>query len=180
MEKIIGQLEKKLRDVADGKPVKPLKEEMGDEITVCFTRVVISALQWTSVGYDSALRLAGMKLGKRMGTTCEKTEFSLVLEEVKRIIRALRGGRVETEISAKLKRAQLKVYNSPFVAGIPNVLQNICFFEEGFIEGYFDGVIAKKGPIAMAGQDYSVSEVDVEEERCVGLGDDFCGFLIKF
>jgi len=32
----------------------------------------------------------------------------------------------------------------------------------------------------MANQEFSVTEVSVEEKRCIGLGDDFCGFLIKF
>jgi len=80
----------------------------------------------------------------------------------------------------ELKGVQLKIYESSLTAGVPNVMQNLCFFEEGFIEGYFDGVIAKKGPIAVAGAEVSISKVSCEEKRCIGLGDDFCGFLIKF
>lgn len=180
MEKIIEKLEKELRQVAEGKPPKPLREKLGKEITLSFLKVVIFTLQWTSVGYHSALRLAGMKLGRRIGEGSEKTEFSLALEEVERIIKALKGGRVEIEILPEERGAQLKVYDSPLTADIPNVLQNICFFEEGFIEGYLDGVIAKKGPLAMADREFSIEKVSVEEKRCVGLGDDHCGFLIKF
>lgn len=180
MEKIIEGFEKELRDIAEGKPQKPLREKLGKDITVCFLRVAIYALQWTSVGYHSALRLAGMKLGRRMGEGSEKTEFSLVLEEVKRIIKALRGGRIESEIMPETRVAQLKIYDSPITTDIPNVLQNLCFFEEGFIDGYLDGVIAKKGPLAIASTGLSVEKVSVEEKRCIGLGDDHCGFLIKF
>jgi len=59
-------------------------------------------------------------------------------------------------------------------------LQSLCFFEEGFIEGYIDGVIAKKGSLTVVGGKVSVNKVSVEEKRCIGLGDDHCGFLIKF
>ena len=180
MEKLIEKLEGELRNVAGGKSLAPLKERLGEEITVCFLRVVVSALQWTSVGYYSALRLAGMKFGKRVGENSGKTEFSLVLEEIKRIMTALRGGRIEVRILPEPGGAEFKIYGSPSLIDIPNVLQNLCFFEEGFIEGYIDGVIAKNGPLAVAGKGTTVENVSVEEKRCVGLGDDYCGFLIKF
>lgn len=80
----------------------------------------------------------------------------------------------------ELKGVQIKIYESSLTAGVPNILQTLCFFEEGFIEGYLDGVISKKGSMAVAGQEFSITNVSCEEKRCVGLGDDFCGFLIKF
>lgn len=180
MERIIKDLEKDLVDIAEGNPLKTLRKELGDEVNIRALRMVIFALQWTSVGYQSALRLAGMKLGKRIGTVCEKTELSLVLESIKRIIETLRNGKVEIEIMPELKGAQLKIYESSLTCGIPNVLQTLCFFEEGFIEGFIDGVISKKGPIVVADKEISIKEVSVEEKRCIGLGDDFCGFVIKF
>jgi predicted hydrocarbon binding protein len=121
-----------------------------------------------------------MKLGKRLGEGSEKTELGLVLEEIKKIIEYLRGGRVEIEIMPDVKGAQLKIYDSYLTSGIPNILQNLCFFEEGFIEGYLDGVIAKNGSLAVASQGISVLGVTCQEIRCVGLGDKFCEFLIKF
>jgi len=122
-----------------------------------------------------------MKFGKRLGENSERAELSLVLEEIKKIIEFLREGKVEIEMMPELKGVQLKIYESSLTAGVPNVLQNLCFFTEGFIEGYLNGVISKKGSIAVVGgKEISVREVKVEEKRCVGLGDDFCGFLIKF
>ena len=180
MEKIIEGLERDMRDIIEGKPLRTLRKEVGDTVDIRALRMVVFSLQWASVGYQSALRLAGMKFGKRIGTNCGKSELSLVLEEIKKIIEVLREGKVEIEIMPKLKRAQFKIYESSLTARIPNVLQNLCFFEEGFIEGYLDGVISKMGPLAVAGQELSVTRVGVEEKRCVGLGDDFCGFLIKF
>jgi len=180
MERIIEDLEKDLMSIVEGKPLKTLRKELGDEVNVRALRIIVYTLQWTSVGYQSALRLAGMKLGRRMGENSERTELSLVLEEIKKIIEGLREGKVEIEIMPELKGVQLKIYESSLTAGVPNVMQNLCFFEEGFIEGYFDGVIAKKGPIAVAGAEGSISKVSCEEKRCIGLGDDFCGFLIKF
>ena len=180
MERIIEDLEKDLRSIVEGKPLKTLRKELGDEVNIRALRMIVYALQWTSVGYQSALRLAGMKFGKRLGENSERTELSLVLEEIKKIIEVLRQGKVEIEILPKERGVQLKIYESSLTAGVPNVMQNLCFFEEGFIEGYFDGVIAKKGPIAVAGAEVSISKVSCEEKRCIGLGDDFCGFLIKF
>jgi len=79
-----------------------------------------------------------------------------------------------------MKGVQLKIYESSLTAGVPNILQNLCFFEEGFIEGYLDGVISKQRSIVIAGAEGAIKDVSVEEKRCIGLGDDFCGFLIKF
>ena len=180
MERIIKDLQEDLRNIIEGKKAKTLRKRGGDLIDIRIPRIIDFSLQWTSVGYQSALRLAGMKLGRRMGENSERTELSLVLEEIKKIIEGLREGKVEIEIMPELKEVQLKIYESSLTAGVPNVMQNLCFFEEGFIEGYFDGVIAKKGPIAVAGAEVSISKVSCEEKRCIGLGDDFCGFLIKF
>lgn len=180
MEKIIEGLEKDLRNIIEGKPLKTLRKKLGDQVDVRALRMIVFSLQWASVGYQSALRFAGMKLGKRIGENSERSELSLILEEIKKIIETLREGKVEIEIIPKLKGAQIKIYESSLTAEIPNVLQKLCFFEEGFIEGYLDGVISKKGPIAVAGTEVSIAKVSVEEKRCVGLGDDFCGFLIKF
>jgi predicted hydrocarbon binding protein len=180
MEKLIESLKKDLRSIVGGKAPKILRKELGDTVDVRYLRMVTFGLQWASVGYQSALRLAGMKFGKKLGTDCEKTELSLILEEIKKIIESLRGGRVEIEVMPKLKGVQLKIYESALTAEVPNILQNLCFFEEGFIEGYIDGVLSRQNSIAVAGGDFSVNKVSVEEKRCIGLGDDFCGFFIKF
>ncbi|MDD2697100.1 MAG: hypothetical protein PHE52_03025 [Candidatus Pacebacteria bacterium] len=180
MEKIIDGLAEDLKNIVEGKSPKPLRKEFGDIADIRLLRMVVFGLQWASVGYQSALRLAGMKLGKRLGTNCEKSELSLILEEIKKIFEYLREGRIEIEIMPKMRGAQLKIYESSLTAGVPNILQNLCFFEEGFIEGYLDGVISKQRSIVIAGSEGNINDVSVEEKRCIGLGDDFCGFLIKF
>jgi len=180
MEKIIGDLEKELKDIVEEKPVKIKRKELGDMVDIRLLRMIIFSLQWVSVGYQSALRLAGMKFGRRLGESSEKTELSLVLEEIKKVIESLNGGKVEIKITPVLKSAELRISESSLTAGVPDVLQNLCFFEEGFIEGYLDGVISKKGALAIVGGEKGLTKVRVEEKKCVGLGDDFCGFLIRF
>ena len=180
MEKIIGDLEKELKDIVEEKPVKIKRKEFGDMVDIRLLRMIIFSLQWVSVGYQSALRLAGMKFGRRLGESSEKTELSLVLEEIKKVIESLNGGKVEIKITPVLKSAELRISESSLTAGVPDVLQNLCFFEEGFIEGYLDGVISKKGALAIVGGEKGLTKVRVEEKKCVGLGDDFCGFLIRF
>jgi predicted hydrocarbon binding protein len=180
MEKLLEDLERDIKNVLEGKEVKQKRRDLGDKVDIRLCRMIVYSLQWASVGYQSALRFAGMKLGKRLGEASEKTELGLVLEEIKKIVEYLRGGKVEIEIMPDVKDAQLKIYDSYLTSGIPNILQNLCFFEEGFIEGYLDGVIAKNGSLAVANQGISVLGVTCQEIRCVGLGDKFCGFLIKF
>jgi len=84
MERIIEDLEKDLRSIVEGKPLKTLRKELGDEVNIRALRMIVYSLQWTSVGYQSALRLAGMKFGKRMGENSERTELSLVVKEIKK------------------------------------------------------------------------------------------------
>jgi predicted hydrocarbon binding protein len=180
MEKLLEDLERDLKSILEGKEVKQKRKDLGDKVDIRLCRMIVYSLQWASVGYQSALRFAGMKFGKRLGEASEKTELGLVLEEIKKIIEYLKGGRVEIEIMPEAKGAQLKIYDSYLTSGIPNVLQNLCFFEEGFIEGYLDGAISKNGSLAVASQGISVLGVTCQEVRCVGLGDKFCGFLIKF
>jgi len=180
MEKIIEALEKDLRDIIEGRPLKTQRKELGDQVDIRLCQLIIYSLQWTSVGYQSALRLAGMKFGKRMGENSERSELSRVLEEIKKIIEFLKEGKVEIEMMPELKGVQIKIYESSLTAGIPNVLQALCFFTEGFIEGYLEGVISKQGALTIMAQEFSVTKVSCEEKRCIGLGDDFCGFLIKF
>ena len=180
MEKLIEELERDLKSVLEGKEIKPKRKELGEEVNILLCRMVVYSLQWASVGYQSALRFAGMKLGKRLGERSEKTEISLVLEEIKKIIEYLRGGKVEIETMPGVRGIQVKVYDSYLSSGIPNILQNLCFFEEGFIEGYLEGAIEKHGPLSVASQGLSVSSVTCQETKCVGLGDQYCEFSIKF
>jgi len=180
MEKLIEDLEKDLSNILEDKPLKVLRKDLGDVIDIRLYRMLVFSLQWASIGYQSALRFAGMKFGKRVGTKSEKSEISLVLEEIKKILETLKEGKIEIELIPKLQSAQIKIYGSSLTAEIPNVLKNLCFFEEGFIEGYLDGVISKQGSITMLGGETNIGKASVEEKRCVGLGDDFCGFLIKF
>lgn len=180
MEKIINELEKDLIDIIKDKPLNNLRKDLGDEVNIRYLRMIVFGLQWTSVGYQAALRLAGMKFGKRIGTVFEQTELSLVIEGIKKIIETLRNGKVKIEVLPKLKGIQLNIYESSISWAVPDVSQKLCFFEEGFIEGFIDGVISKRGPIIVVGKETSIKRVSVEEKKCVGLGDNFCGFLISF
>ncbi len=180
MERIIEDLAKDLIDISEGKSVKNLRKEIGDNVNIRALRMIVFGLQWASVGYQSALRLAGMKLGKKVGTLSEKTELISVLESLKQIVEVLQAGKVEIEVMPELRGARLKIYESSSAGGVANTLQRICFFEEGFIECFIDGIISKQGPLVLVTKEFTIKGVAVEEERCVGLGDDFCAFLIKF
>jgi hypothetical protein len=84
MEKLLEDLEKDLKNVLEGKEVKQKRKDLGDKVDIRLSRMIVYSLQWASVGYQSALRFAGMKLGKRLGENSDKTELGLVLEEIKK------------------------------------------------------------------------------------------------
>ena len=180
MEEIIGDLEKELGNIIQGKPVKPIRRELDDMVDIRALRMLVYSLEWTSAGYQTALRISGKKIGKRIGRNSDKLELSLALKEVKKIIEALGIGKAEIQILPKLDGALFRIYESALTAEVSKTSQRFCFFEEGFIEGYLEGVISKKGFLVLAKEEVGVTEINVEEKKCVGLGDNFCEFLIKF
>jgi len=176
MERIIQDLQEDLRNIIEGKKVKTLRNKEGDLAYLRLLRMVHFSLQWASVGYQSALRFAGMKFGKRLGEMSSSRELSLILEEIKKIVEELKEGEVEFKILDKENTAQFKIYNSALTSSVPNISQNLCFFKEGFIEGYLQGVISLRG--LFLSHFKNISKVEVKETKCQGKGDKFCQFTI--
>lgn len=176
MERLIQDLQEDLRDIIEGKKPRVLREKTEDLVDLRALRIIDFSLQWASVGYKSALRFAGMKFGRRLGEMSSSRELSLVLKEIKKIIEELKEGEVEFEVSEKKNIAQFKVYNSSLTNSVPNISQNICFFREGFIEGYLGGIIAVRGSLLAFFK--NISKVEVKETKCQGKGDKFCQFTI--
>ncbi len=173
-------LEKDVQKIIRGEELAPIRKEMGDKVDIRLIRMIIFSLQEASTGYKSALRFAGMKLGKRMGTNSSKSEISLTLEEIKTIIEAFKGGKVEVGISDTKKQATLKISSCYLGHNTPNTDQSLCYFEEGFIEGYIEGAIKKIGTLAVAEKENGVTNVNVNEVKCCGKGDEICEFEINF
>lgn len=178
MERAIKQIEEDLACLLRGVTPAAIRKELSDNVDLRAARLIIFSLQWASVGYQSALRFAGAKLGQTMGTHFETRELSLIFGEIKKLFEGLKWGKVETEIRLKEKRISLKLIDSLTSASVGNINQNLCFFEEGFIEGCLDGIIKQKGALALLGLDEAISRVDVKEMKCVGQGADFCEFTI--
>lgn len=176
MERIIKDLQEDLRNIIEGKKAKTLRERGGDLIDIRIPRIIDFSLQWASVGYQSALRFAGMKFGKRLGEMSSSRELSSVLKEIKKIIEELKEGEVEFELSGEKNIAQFKIYNSSLTNSVPNISQNLCFFKEGFIEGYLGGIIALRGSLLVSFK--NINKVEVKETKCQGKGDKFCQFTI--
>ena len=176
MERIIKDLQEDLRNIIEGEKAKTLRERGGDLIDIRIPRIIDFSLQWASVGYQSALRFAGMKFGKRLGEMSSSKELSSVLKEIKKIIEELKEGEVELELSGEKNIPQLKIYNSSLTNSVPNISQNLCFFKEGLIEGYLEGVIAVRGLLLVSFK--NINRVEVKETKCQGKGDKFCQFTI--
>ncbi len=178
MEELIKKIEKDLTlFIRDEKPAS-LRGKMGDSVDLRAARLIIYSLQWASVGYQSVLRFSGEKLGRAIGTNFEGREISMVLKNLKKIFEGLGWGKVEIEIKLKDKNVVLRIIDSLTSSGVQNINQNLCFFEEGFIEGSLDGIIKTKGPLILVGSEKNIDRIDVKETKCVGLGDDFCEFTI--
>lgn len=180
MEKLIKNLEKDIRKIIRGEEVEPIREEIGDKVDIRLVRMIVFSLQEASTGYKSALRFAGMKLGKKIGTNSGKSEISLVLDEIKTIIEALDGGEVEIKISDTKREASLLVSYCYLGYETPDTEHSLCYFEEGFIEGYIEGVINRLGSLAVAEKENGVTKVNVDEVKCYGRGDEICEFVIRF
>ena len=176
MERIIQDLQEDLESIIKGGKPRVLRKRAGDLIDLRVLRMIDFSLQWASVGYQSALRFAGMKFGRRLGEMSSSRELSLILEEIKRIVEGLKEGEVEFKILDKENTAQFKVYNSALTSSVPNISKNLCFFEEGFIEGYLQGVISLRG--FFLAHFKNIRKVEVKETKCQGKGDKFCQFTI--
>lgn len=178
MEKAIKQIEEDLVSFLRDKIPSPLRKELKDEVDLRAARLIILSLQWASVGYQSALRFAGAKFGQAMGIHFESRELSLILKDLKKIFEGLKWAKVEIEKKPKGKKINFRLIDSLTSAGVENVNQNLCFFEEGFIEGCLDGIIKAKGPLTCIGCEKKISKVEVRETKCRGLGNEFCEFTI--
>lgn len=178
MEKLIRNIEEDLGLLIKGQTLTSPRKELKDEIDFRAARLIIYSLQWASVGYQSALRFAGAKIGQETGNHFVSREISLILKDIKKIFEGLKWAKVETEIDIKNKKINLRLIDSLTSAGISNINQSICFFEEGFIDGCLDGVIKRSGPLTLTGVPEGITGVDVKETKCVGLGDPHCEFTI--
>lgn len=179
MEKIIKKIEEDLGLLVGGQTLSPLRKELKDDIDLRAARLIIFSLQWASVGYQSALRFAGAKMGQTIGVNFETRELSVVIKNIQKIFEGLKWGKVEIESDIKNKKISLRLIDSLTSSGAPDINQNLCFFEEGFIEGCLDGVIKSKMALTLFGLEKSIKRVTVKETKCVGLGADFCEFTIN-
>lgn len=178
MKDIINKIEEDLSSLLHDEALLPTRKELEDSVDVRAARMIILSLQWASVGYQSVLRFAGAKLGQTTGVHFETRELSHILQGFKKIFEGLKWGRVETETKPEGEKISLRLIDSLTSAGIQNINQSLCFFEEGFIEGCLDGIIKNKGALTMVGLEGNIKRTDVKETKCVGLGDDFCEFTI--
>lgn len=176
MERIIRDLQNDLRNIIEGGKPRVLREKTEDLVDLRALRIIDFSLQWASVGYKSALRFAGMKFGRRLGEMSSSKELSSVLEEIKKVVEELKEGEVKFEVSEKKNIAQFKIYNSSLTNSVPNISQNLCFFREGFIEGYLGGIIAVRSSLLVFFK--NIKRVEVKETKCQGKGDKFCQFTI--
>ena len=128
-------------------------------------RLLIYSLEWLSVGYFSALYMAGKKFAKN--SLAEKC----VSDSVREANAFLEGFFVKAGIGdLKLvgesgARYVYRLENCSSCAGMCPVEKQICYFEAGIIAGFLEAKLRKR--------------VVVRETLCGGLGDDCCEFVAR-
>lgn len=155
-----------------------LRKEEGDKADIRAARLIIFSLLWASVGYQSVLRFGGLKTGKEIGSEIEERRLDTTLNKLKKILESLNWGKIEIKVNPEAKTATLTITDSLTAAGTPKVNQRLCFFEEGFIEGFLEGVIYKNRFLYLGIPGQNIKEVEVKETKCIGLGNDYCEFKI--
>lgn len=178
MRKLIEKIKEDFDLFLKDKTPSPLRKQKGDKADIRATRLIIFSLLWASVGYQSVLRFGGLKIGKEIGLEIEERKLDTTLNRLKKILESLNWGKIETKVDLEAKTATLTITDSLTAAGASDANQRLCFFEEGFIEGFLEGVIYRNRFLHLGIPGQNIKEVRVKETKCIGLGNDYCEFKI--
>lgn len=128
-------------------------------------KLLIYSLEWLSVGYFSALYMAGKKLAKN--SLVEKIESNDMVDVNKFLenffVKACIGKLKLVGVSDQRYVYRLEECNT--CRDIRPVGREICYFEAGIIAGVLEAKLKKR--------------VVIRETLCGGLGDDYCEFIAR-
>ncbi|HIQ32337.1 MAG TPA: hypothetical protein EYH55_02525 [Methanothermococcus okinawensis] len=121
---------------------------------VVFRAFVCAIIKY--LGFNSIHKIyhAGEEFGRSLGV---KTMDDLIM-----IFRELGIGIVKVvEESPVIK---VRIYESVFCSGFPNIGECVCHYERGILAGCFESILNKR--------------VKVVETRCCACGNDYCEFEV--
>lgn len=135
---------------------------VGSNIDINIEKLLTLSLKQISVGYDSALYLAGYRSGESFVKGIGVTDA----ENLKKNIELMfsKSGMGEAEITG-MNPLILKVEKSSTCYGTQTAQKPVCFFKAGFFAGAVSTVQGKK--------------VACVETKCHAKGDEHCEFQIN-
>jgi predicted hydrocarbon binding protein len=143
---------------------KKIRKKMSDNVSLKYSRLLTTSLQWVSVGYSSALYFAGKKLGKEvLAKEVDGKDLKSSLNGIIKLFKEYGIGLLEIKEMEKNVSVVLKDSVSGYK--LDKIGRPVCFFECGLIAGILEAKLNKN--------------VTVTEVLCGGLGDDVDEFLIK-
>jgi len=127
-------------------------------------RAIIYSLEWLSVGYFSALYMAGKKFAKH--TLAERIKGKLPDANIflEKFFSDLGFGKLKV-IGTQNGRYVYRLEHCSTCWEMPPVGKQVCFFEAGLIAGILEAKLGKR--------------VTVTETLCGGLGDDCDEFIAR-
>ncbi len=157
---MIERWEKTIKEELDGyfSGKKPGKEN------ILSKRVIIYSLEWLSVGYFSALYMAGKKFAKHALAERIKGKLPDAHAFLEKFFSDMGFGKL-TVVGTQNGRYVYRLEHCSICWEMPPVGKPVCFFEAGLIAGVLEAKLEKR--------------VTVTETLCGGLGDNCDEFIAR-
>ena len=127
-------------------------------------RAIVYSLEWLSVGYFSALYMAGKKFGKHALAERIKGKVKDSNEFLSKFFMDLGFGKLKV-INSEGPRMVYRLEHCSTCCKMTPVGKQVCFFEAGMIAGVLEAKMGKR--------------VIVQETLCGGLGDECDEFIAR-
>ena len=122
---------------------------------VVFRAFVFSIIKYLGFNSTHKIYSAGKGFGKSLRVR--------TMDDLIRCFRELGIGIVE--VVEKNPVLKIRIYESVFCSGLPNIGECVCHYEKGILAGCLENILNKK--------------VEVVETRCCACGDDYCEFEVR-
>ncbi|MFH1126570.1 MAG: V4R domain-containing protein [archaeon] len=128
-------------------------------------RLMVYSLEWLSVGYFSALYMAGKKFAKNsLSDRCDADSVEKACAFLEDFFMRSGIGKLKL-IGDSGTRYVFRLEDCSACRDMHPVEAQICYFEAGIIAGFLESKVKKR--------------VVVRETLCGGLGDDYCEFVAR-